>query len=118
MDYQVEKEGFVVKGEDSIEFLEETLAVLGLTDREAEEFIVYWLPKLEANPYNYIRFATAEEIEHTMPLDIQPTPDSTIRILMAYQGLEQPIEVEEQRLVTPSRDGFTAVEWGGFEISK
>jgi len=117
IEYQFEKEGFVVRGEDSIAFLEEKLAILGLTDREAEEFIVYWLPKLEANPYNYIRFATAEEIERTMPLDIQPAPDSTIRVLMGYQGLEQPIEVEEQTLETPKRDGFTAVEWGGFEFS-
>ncbi len=116
IDYQIEKDGFVVRGEDSIEFLEEKLAILGLTDREAEEFIVYWLPKLEANPYNYIRFATAEEIESTMPLDIQPAPDNTIRILMGYQGLEQPITVEEQKLETPEREGFTAVEWGGFEI--
>ena len=116
IDYRIEKEGFVVRGEDSIEFLEEKLAVLGLTEREAEEFIVYWLPKLEANPYNYIRFATAEEISRTMPLDIQPAPDSTIRILMSYQGLEQPIAVEEQHLEAPKRDGFVAVEWGGFEI--
>ena len=116
IDYHIEKDGFVVRGEDSIAFLEEKLAVLGLTEREAEEFIVYWLPKLEANPYNYIRFATAEEISRTMPLDIQPAPDSTIRILMGYQGLEQPIAVEEQHLEAPKRDGFVAVEWGGFVI--
>ena len=36
--------------------------MLGLNDREAEEFIVYWLPKLEENKYNLIRFETAEEI--------------------------------------------------------
>ena len=43
------KEGFVVKGEDTIKFLEEKLAKLGLNERESEEFIVYWLPKLEKN---------------------------------------------------------------------
>ena len=49
VEFKVEKDGFVVKGEDSAEFLEEKLKILGLTDREAEEFIIYWLPKLEAN---------------------------------------------------------------------
>ena len=49
IEFKVEKEGFVVKGEDTILFLEEKLAILGLTEREAEEFIVYWLPKLEVN---------------------------------------------------------------------
>ena len=31
-------------------------------------------------------------------------------------GLDNPIEVEEQQLVTPERTGFVAVEWGGTEI--
>ena len=112
VEFKVEKDGFIVKGEDSAEFLEEKLKILGLTDREAEEFIIYWLPKLEANRYNYIRFATKEEIEANMPLTITPEPDTTIRILMEYKGLENPIEVEEQRLETPERKGFVAVEWG------
>ena len=43
---------------------EEKLAILGLNEREAEEFIIYWLPKLESNKYNYIRFATEEEIRN------------------------------------------------------
>lgn len=113
---KVEKDGFVIKGEDSIKFLEEKLAILGLSEREAEEFIVYWLPKLEANKYNYIRFETAEEIEQNMPLIINPTPDTIIRIVMNFKGLDKPIEVEEQELFTPQRKGFTVVEWGGTEI--
>ena len=66
--FKVEKDGFVVKGEDVAEFLEEKLEILGLNYKEKEEFIVYWLPKLEANKYNYIRFATTEEINKNMPL--------------------------------------------------
>lgn len=113
---KVEKDGFVVKGEDSISFLEEKLAILGLNEREAEEFIVYWLPKLEANKYNYIRFETPEEIEENMPLIINPMPDTVIRIVMNFKGLDKPIEVEEQQLTMPERKGFTVVEWGGTEI--
>ena len=114
--FKVEKDGFIVKGEDSAEFLEEKLKILGLTDREAEEFIIYWLPKLESNKYNYIRFATREEIDANMPLTITPEPDTTIRVLMEYKGLENPIEVEEQKLEKIERKGFIAVEWGGTEI--
>ena len=114
--FKIEKDGFIIKGEDSAEFLEEKLKILGLTDRETEEFIIYWLPKLEANKYNYIRFATREEIDANMPLTITPEPDTTIRILMEYKGLENPIEVEEQSLEKTERKGFVAVEWGGTEI--
>ena len=110
------KDGFVVAGEDSAKFLEEKLAILGLNEREANEFIIYWLPKLEANKYNLIRFETAEEIEEYMPLNIEPKPDSLIRISMNFKGLNRPIEIEEQKLETPVRAGYTVVEWGGSEF--
>jgi len=117
--YNTEKditEGFVVKGEDTITFLEEKLEILGLNEREAEEFIVYWLPKLEANKYNYIRFATMEEINEAMPLELSSKPDTVIRVLMQFKGLDEYIEVPEQKLGTPTRDGFVVVEWGGTEL--
>jgi len=109
-------EGFVVKGEDSIPFLEEKLKVLGLNDYETEEFIIYWLPQLEANEYNFIRFTTKEEIDNYMPLEVSGNPDSVIRVLMQFKGLDKPIEVKEQKLTTPDRTGFTVVEWGGSEM--
>ena len=110
------QEGFIVEGKDSAEFLEEKLAILGLTEREAEEFIIYWLPKLESNKYNYIRFESMEEINEYMPLEFSVKPDTLIRVLMQFKGLDEPIEVKEQILETPERNGFVAVEWGGSEI--
>lgn len=116
IEFKVQKDGFIVKGEDVAAFLEEKLAMLGLTEREAEEFIIYWLPKLESNKYNYIRFASMEEINENMPIEINPNPDTIIRVLMTYKGLDKTIEIEEQQLKTPERKGFVAVEWGGTEI--
>ena len=100
--------GFVVRGEDVAEFLEEKLAVLGLSDREAEEFIVYWLPRLQTNKYNIIRFATKAEIDKYMPLEVVPTPDTVIRVLMLTKAVDTPIDIAEQDLgETPTRDGFS-----------
>ncbi|MGN1329950.1 MAG: hypothetical protein ACI4VN_01255 [Clostridia bacterium] len=111
-----ETEGFVIKGEESSKFLEEKLEKLGLTPRESEEFIVYWLPKLEANKYNFIRFETIEKINEEMPLEIEPKPDTVIRILMEFRGLDEYKEVKEQKIETPERKGFVVVEWGGTEL--
>ncbi|MDO4742029.1 MAG: hypothetical protein Q4A79_01480 [Candidatus Saccharibacteria bacterium] len=109
--------GFIVSREDSATFLEEKLAILGLNYKEREEFIVYWLPKLEASRYNYIYFATEEEIETEMPLTFSTQPDTIIRIRMIFRGLDEPREVEEQILApAPERKGFTVVEWGGTEL--
>ena len=109
-------EGFCVKGEDSANFLEETLAILGLNEREAEEFIVYWLPTLEKSKYNLIRFETKEEINNNMPLEINPQPDTLIRVMMEYKPSNKYVNLPEQKLETPERKGFVAVEWGGTEI--
>ena len=79
------KEGFVVEGERTSEFLEEKLEILGLNQREAEEFIIYWLPQMEKNKFNYIRFETLEEINENMPLEITPIPDTLIRINMVFK---------------------------------
>lgn len=113
----IQDTGFIVKGTDTTAFLEEKLRILGLSDREANEFIIYWLPQLESHPYNYIRFATTEEINNYMPLTITPQPDSLIRVIMEYAPLEHPISIPEQILTTPERRGFTVVEWGGSLIT-
>ena len=110
--------GFMVKGEESADFLEEKLKILGLNYREAEEFIVYWLPKLESHAYNYIYFATEDEIEEEMPLEFSVEPDTLIRIRMIFEGLDEYKEVEEQTLIpAPGRNGFTVVEWGGTDLT-
>lgn len=109
----IKKDGFIVEKDNIIPFLEEKLSLLGLNDKEANEFIVYWLPKLEQSEYNYIRFETIDEINSYMPLTITPEPDNIIRILMAYKPLDEKISVQPQELTTPSRTGFTVVEWGG-----
>ena len=105
--------GFIVPQDETITFLEEKLSILGLTEREANEFIIYWLPKLEQNKYNYIYFETSEEINNYMPITISPQPDTIIRILMDYKPLTDKISIKEEELTTPKREGFTVVEWGG-----
>ncbi len=104
--------GFVVAGEDTAEFLQEKLALLGLTPREYNEFIVFWLPRMEGNPYNLIAFQGAAYTD-SVPLEVEPEPDTVLRVFMAYQALEEPMEVPEQELVPTERVGFTLVEWGG-----
>ncbi len=116
--YEIRDDGFVVEGTEEalIPFFEEKLALLGLSEKESEEFIIYWLPQLMKNNYNYIRFASADEIEKNMSLEVAPAPQTTIRVLMTYKGLKNSMEVDEQILEPVSRDGYTVVEWGGTEI--
>lgn len=107
-------EGFVVKGDETEVFLENSLELLGLTRREANEFIMYWLPQMENNFYNLIHFST-EEYEEIAKLKITPKPESILRIMMVWSPLDQPIAIPQQNLydLKVERKGFTVVEWGG-----
>ena len=109
--------GFCVKGEDTAAFLEWALAEQGLTPREANEFIIYWLPLMQENPYNVISFQT-DAYTSTAVLEITPAPDSLLRVMMAYYPSDEAVEIAPQAFETPARDGFTVVEWGGSPVQK
>lgn len=107
--------GFCVKGEDTAVFLEDALEKLGLTRREANEFIVYWLPQMQDNPYNIISFQTGI-YTNAAKLAVNPAPDTLIRVFMAWQASDTPVVLENQELSARDRTGFTVVEWGGAEM--
>lgn len=107
--------GFVVKGSETAEFLEEKLAEIGLNEKEKNEFIVYWLPRMQDNSYNLITFQT-EAYTDVVKLQITPEPDSILRVFMAYKELETPIKMEEPEIAPFERKGFTVIEWGGAEV--
>ena len=113
-EYDFEK-GFCVPGEKTAEFLEENLPKLGLSPKEANEFIIYWLPQMQENEYNLISFQS-EAYTETAKIEIVPKPDTLIRVFMAWKPLDEFVEIEPQELSSPKREGFVAAEWGGAKI--
>ena len=108
-----------VRGEDTAAFLEQYLEAAGLNYSEINDFITYWLPRMENNPYNLIAFPT-ESYSELAELNVSPAPDSVIRVYMVFSPLDAEVDIpEDQQLQlpqTPERTGFTLVEWGGSEI--
>lgn len=113
-DYHIDS-GFVVSWKETESFLKEKLSYMGLTPKEYNEFIVYWLPQMINNPYNLISFVE-EEYTETAKLNVEPKPDSCLRVFMVYKPLEKAIEIEEQKLNSFTRKGFSVIEWGGCKI--
>jgi hypothetical protein len=109
------EEGFVVRGEDTRAFLRQTLAKMGLTPREYNDMIVYWLPYMESHPYNLISFAH-ESYTSVARMTVEPRPDSMLRVFMVWKKLDGPIDVKPQKIESFHRKGFAVVEWGGAEI--
>lgn len=107
--------GFVVAKADLEGFLTESLAKLGLNEKESADFRDFWVSKMQASaePYLLISFVGTTDFNKIAPLDISPAPDTVIRVFMYYQPLWQPISIPAQKLTTQDRNGFTVVEWGG-----
>lgn len=109
--------GFYVKANDSTDFLEEKLSQIGLNSRERNEFIMYWLPRMEKGGNNLVYFMLTDEVESAEPISITPKPDSLLRVRILIKKTDDDPKLPEQDLSpTFVRHGFTAVEWGGTEI--
>lgn len=105
--------GFVVAQDTIPDFLEKTLAKIGLNAQERKDFIEFWAPRMNTAPYYFVTFYGNDLMDEIAPLSVTPRPDTIIRILMDYRPLQKPITVAPLTIRTPKRAGFTVVEWGG-----
>ena len=110
---QVPEEGFAVKSEDLSKLFDQLLPKLGLSQKESNEFKDYWVKSLPNSPYYFVGVLPQEHIDFLEPLEINPKPDTNIRVHLYFKLLDKPIEVKSPIIETPKRNGFTMVEWGG-----
>lgn len=112
--------GFLVKAEDAREFLEESLTQLGLNELEQNDFITYWLPKLEKNGESFVTFAAKQYTDNAV-LTVTPQPDSVLRVQMLISKVDDSNraafqKLPEQELPRFEREGFVLVEWGSTDL--
>lgn len=106
--------GYVVTKNQVQSFLKQQLDNYGLNTTERDEFLSYWVPKMQQNPYYLIHFYTTADLDQTIPEYLTPQADTVFRILMWYRPLSAPVTIPPQQTPSPfKRSGFTVVEWGG-----
>ena len=98
-------------------YLEKSLKTLGLNAREMNDFMVYWLPILEQNPYSLIEWKTTEYTDMAK-LHISPKPEILIRIFMVFKWSEQIVATKNVELQKTRRKGYSVVEWGGCNLDE
>ena len=108
-------EGFYVTKDNAISVLEEKMDFIGYTNREVDEFIMYWLPILENNEKSLIYFEQTEIRNEECPLTFSVMPDTLIRTIMHIKKVNEETPIKEQTLTHYERSGFTVTEWGGVE---
>lgn len=107
-------EGFVISKDEYISFLENKLEYVGLSDKEACDFITYWLPLM--NRYEYCQISFQKDYGDKVKLEYNIQPNNELVVFVGIKGLDEKIELPEQDLSCYkefSREGFVVVEWGG-----
>jgi hypothetical protein len=111
--YSMPKLGFVVSQAELASTITDKLKLYGLNDKEIQDFLEYWLPFMQEKPYYFITFLNTQQVDKLAPLSITPKPDTIIRVVMDFAGLDKATQVVGYNIRTPERKGFTVVEWGG-----
>ncbi len=110
---------FVLKTDTAISFLEKQLDHFNLNPTEKTDFITFWAPRLQQHNYAVVQFLWGQDYSKNIAgIEINPTPDSMIRLFMLFQGnTNEPLEATAAPTYPAfERTGFTLVEWGGAEI--
>lgn len=108
--------GIFIKTDDLKLQLKTQTEKLGLLPNESQEFVDYWLPRLQSlnKPYIFFSVISKEEKERTDGVEIKPAPDVFIQFIAYFKGVDSPSSIRTLRYpAVPKRTGFTAVEWGG-----
>lgn len=110
------KTGFIVKGNSTVKFLDSVLSKIGLNQYEKNDFISYWMSQMTKNEFNFVHFMVDGECDELATLEINPKPDSELRIYMLFWKTDGTIKIAPQKIESHKRNGFSLVEWGGIEF--
>jgi hypothetical protein len=109
-------EGFLIKTDTSLVFLENILSAYGLNEKESADFITFWVPRMIVKEYAMVRFiSTGSYGDQIAEIDVRPEPDSILRLYMYLTPLDSPvtgIEIKQPQIDVFDRKGFILVEWG------
>ncbi|MCL5439004.1 MAG: hypothetical protein M1268_03370 [Patescibacteria group bacterium] len=109
--------GIIIPKENLRIKLEEIITKLGLIKKEREEFLSFWVQKLNKLESPYVLFSVVDPVEKERidKIEISPKPDTRIEFIAYFKPLYEPISITPLMLPEspPKRTGFTEVEWGG-----
>lgn len=87
-----------------------------LNTKEAKEFSNYWTEKLDESEYYFVGWVNRDEIDAIEPLNISPKPETLWRVRYFFIPLQSKMDIAQPNINKLQRNGYTAVEWGGWSV--
>jgi hypothetical protein len=115
--FQKPQKGIVIPTNELKNRLSGILDQLGLEGNEKEEFLSFWLPRLQSLNSPYIFFSIIDKpIKDKIDnVSITPKPDTQIAFIAYFKPVSDPSSYDNSLSLSPApvRKGFVSVEWGG-----
>lgn len=97
--------------------LDELLMEIGLNEQETDEFLDYWLNRLQDYKYYKIFPVVNRQLEDYVELEITPPAKTSLRVWFFFQGCDKPEELPSPHIDKFVREGTTVIEWGGVMLN-
>ncbi|MGE0088786.1 MAG: hypothetical protein AB7S50_04845 [Bacteroidales bacterium] len=105
--------GWISKNDELESFFRQNMADFGFEGREIDDFIDYWIPKLDDYEFYSIYPQTEKTITNVINLDFSKQPDSMLRLFYVIKGhIQMPDNLIEPTIESFERNGFVVTEWG------
>lgn len=110
--FQHEK-GWIIKKENLSNFFRDNLSKIGFLNDEINDFIEYWIPRLDSATEYLIYPQYQEEISSVIELSFSEDPESLLRLFYVIKENSNQIGyLQTPKIPEFKRKGFTVVEWG------
>jgi hypothetical protein len=104
--------GWIVRREDLEGFFRENLAATHFYGPEIEDFVEFWVPRLNDHPFFAVYPQYNPIYEGMVGLAVEPEPWTVIRLAYAVEGLEEYFDLMPAAIPAYEIGGFTVHEWG------
>jgi hypothetical protein len=110
--FQKEK-GWIVEEENLEIFFRENLAQTGFINNEIDDFIEYWIPRLNYSSEYILYPQYSNDISPLIELTLSEQPNSLLRYFYLIEENSKGIStIEKPAIPEFNRTGFTVAEWG------
>ena len=105
--------GWITKTNELESFFRKNMAEYGFIGREIDDFIDYWIPRLNNYPFYSIYPQTEQIIDKVIQLSLSKQPDNLLRLFYVIEGHNRiQDKLPEPSMVDFNRDGYFVTEWG------
>lgn len=105
--------GWILKSDELESFFRQNMSEYGFEGREIDDFIEYWIPRLDIYSFYSIYPQTERTINNVIKLEFSKQPDSMLRLFYVIKGHNQkPDNIIEPTIESFERNGFAVTEWG------